>query len=125
MNTRIILPGNTPSLKNSKRIVQAGQRPRLIPSKAYQKWAAPLLWQLKQCELVGRQWRYPVQIDFHFYRKDKSRFDFINLGQGPLDLLVELGILADDDMRHVVPGKWAWEVDKKNPRVELVIREAQ
>lgn len=124
MIARITLPGDTPSLKNSKRIFRFGGNTRIVPSEAYQRWAGPLLMLLKSCELVGRDWRYPVRIDFCFCRKTRRHFDYINLGQGPLDLLVEAGVLKDDDMDHVVPGSWDWTIDKDNPRVELTIREA-
>lgn len=102
---RLTLPSETPSLKNSKQIVTAGRFPKLVPSKFYRQWAKPILKRLKRCELVGHQWAYPVTIDFHFYRASRRRFDYINLAQGPLDLLVEAGILADDDMACVIPGR--------------------
>lgn len=119
----LTIPGETPSLKNSKRIVWAGRYPKLVPSKFYLDWFEESHWRLKGSELIGERWQYPVTIDFIFYRRTRSRFDFVNLAQGPLDLLVEAGILDDDDMRHVIPGRMTWEVDKGNPRVEMVIRE--
>lgn len=58
-----------------------------------------------------------------FYRATRRKFDHLNIAQGPLDLMVEAGILADDDMIHVLPGCFEWSVDKDNPRVEVVISE--
>ncbi len=123
MPYQLTISGETPSLKNSKQIVQAGRFPKLVPSKAYKKWAKQVLRKLKRCELVGRPWHYPVIIDFHFYRTTRRRFDYVNLCQGPLDLMVEAGILDDDDMTCVIPGQWAWDVDQANPRVEVTIYE--
>ena len=86
---RLILPGETPSLKNSKRIVVAGDgKRRIIASATYKTWAKAIIGQLKRCQLVGHAWRYPVRIDFHFYRTTRRKFDYINLAQGPLDLMV-------------------------------------
>jgi Holliday junction resolvase RusA-like endonuclease len=119
----ITIDGSTPPLKNSKRLVWVKGRPRVIPSKRYKVWETAALAILKTSDLVDHKWQYPVTIDFHFYRPSKRRFDYINLAQGPLDVLVAVGILADDDMKHVVPGEWGWSVDKDNPRVELVIRD--
>jgi Holliday junction resolvase RusA-like endonuclease len=121
----ITIPGETPSLKNSKRIIYPGGHPRLIPSKQYSRWVVAALWQLKQHPAVGREWHYPVRVDFVFYRTTRRLFDYINAAQGPLDVLVEAGILAGDDMNLVKPGEWNWAIDKENPRVELTITEAK
>lgn len=120
---QLTIPGETPSLKNSKQVIQVKGKPRLIPSKAYQDWAKGLILELKRCELAGQEWNYPIKVDFHFYRSTYRRFDFINLAQGPLDLMVEAGILTDDDMCHVIPGEWGWSVDKGNPRAVLTIHD--
>lgn len=99
-------------------------KPRLISSKQYRQWATAALWQLKTHPAVGRQWKYPLTVYFKFYRKTRRRWDYNNLSQGPLDLLTEAGIIEDDDMNHVIPNfSGGWEVDKKNPRVEMYLEE--
>ena len=119
----ITIQGSTPSLKNSKRIIHINRRPRIIPSTFFEAWAQRAIWDLKVSDLVGHDWAYPVKVSFHFYRRDRRKFDYINLAQGPLDLLVSAGILVDDDMKHVIPGDFSWEVDKTNPRCDLKIEE--
>ena len=119
----IELPGQAMSLKNSKQIIKAGQSWRIIPSKPYERWAEAVLWQLKVNENIGREWRYPLRASFHFYRKTRHRFDYINLAQGPLDLLVEAGIINEDDMHHIIPGDFSWSVDKNNPRTIIKLEE--
>ena len=68
---------------------------------------------------------YPILMHFKFYRKTNKRFDYNNLSQGPQDILVKLGMIPDDDMRHVIPvfhGPYGgWEKDKENPRLEITI----
>ena len=138
---KLIIPGDVPSLKNSKQLAVLGTLPgrnglpyktwlnrllrqiKIVPSKAYQRYARRALPLLKQCNLVGYDWQYPVTIHFYFYRATRRKFDHLNIAQGPLDLMVEAGILADDDMAHVIPGVFEWGVDKDNPRVEIVISE--
>lgn len=120
----VTIPGQTISLKNSKQIVVTGKgKRRIIASEAYQSYANAALWQLKTNELIGHKWHYPLLLSFHFVRRDRRIFDHINLAQGPLDLLVEVGIIAADDMNHVIPAGFSWEVDKVNPRCIVTIQE--
>lgn len=119
----LTIPGQTISKKNSKRIVSGGKKPILISSEAYLEWAKAALWQLKGNELIGRNWQYPVFVAFHFVRKTKQPFDFNNLTQGVCDLLIEAGIIADDDMNHLIPCRFSWEVDRANPRCVVAISE--
>ena len=138
---KLIIPGNVPSLKNSKQLAVLGTLPgrngqpykawlnrllkqiKIVPSKNYQQYKRRTLPLLKSCNLVGHKWQYPVMVHFHFYRATRRKFDHLNIAQGPLDLMVEAGILADDDMIHVLPGCFEWSVDKDNPRVEIIISE--
>ena len=119
---KIIINGQTISKKNSKRIVPTQNgKSRVISSAPYLQWAEAAKWQLAGYQ--PRPWRYPVRVRFTFYRQNAHRFDYNNLSQGPLDLLVEAGILADDDMTHVTPEFAGWQVDKIYPRVEIEILE--
>jgi hypothetical protein len=120
----VTIPGQTISLKNSKQIVVTGKgKRRIIASEAYQSYAEAALWYLKGHSLIGHKWRYPLLLSFHFVRRDKRIFDHLNMGQGPMDLLVEAGIIAKDDMNHVIPADFSWEVDKRNPRCVVTIQE--
>lgn len=71
--------------------------------------------------LKGTILNYPVKIEFFFYRRTKRVFDYINMAQGPLDLLVDVGIIPDDSVRYVIPVFTGWAVDKQNPRVVITI----
>jgi hypothetical protein len=81
----IFVPGNVPSLKNSKIITCRGKFPSVIPSKAVQKYA------LETCsfwydnydrwlELRGDT-EYPLMVCFTFVRETKRAFDFSNAVQ--------------------------------------------
>lgn len=120
----IVIEGEVYSKKNSRQFVGTKGKPRLLPSKQYRQWADDVLWQLKVHPAVGRRWKYPLTAYFKFYRKTKRRFDYNNLSQGPLDLLVDAGIIEDDSMNHIIPNFSAgWAIDKKNPRVEIFLEE--
>ena len=61
--------------------------------------------------------------DFAFYWPNKRRRDPLNAVaamKAAVDGLVDAGVLADDD--KLMPGATTFEVDKKNPRVVVVIR---
>ncbi len=124
MKHTIIVPGNAMSKKNSKDIIWAGGSPRIVSSKAHNRWAKDALLVLKTNELVGHPWKYPVRMSFHFVRETRRRFDYTNLMQGIEDLLQLAGIIEDDDMNHVIPGPdFSWSVDKNDPRTIVTIIE--
>jgi len=118
---RITIPGQTRSKKNSMRIVRFGNRASIRPSKLYDEWQKKALSHL----ILLPKWtgRYPVNIRFYFFRENDRRFDFSNMVEGAQDVLQQSGILLQDDMRHVFPVIDGYEIDKENPRLELVIEE--
>lgn len=62
-------------------------------------------------------------VRFEFYWPDARRRDPLNAMaamKAAVDGLVDAGVLADDD--QLMPETPAFEVDKKNPRVVVVIR---
>lgn len=68
----------------------------------------------------------PVKIGIHFVRQSKSKFDFHNLVQVILDLMVAFDIIEDDNMDCILPfpmqidGKW-YSIDKDNPGCYITI----
>jgi len=108
---KIILPGNTPSLKNSKQLItiEATGKKKLVPSKTYNNWKPAALKALYETygDFRHKSWRYPLRISFHFIRANRHAHDYINSAQGPLDLLIEAGIIEDDDTLHVIPGEFS------------------
>ena len=63
----------------------------------------------------------PYRIGFKIYRKTKRRFDYINIVQNIFDCMVKSGWLEDDDANNVIPFFEPYEVDPKNPRVDIFI----
>ncbi len=63
-----------------------------------------------------------VNLKCVFYRKDKRRCDLVNLLNSIQDILVESGVLEDDNYKIInsVDGSCV-RYDKENPRVEIEI----
>jgi Holliday junction resolvase RusA-like endonuclease len=72
------------------------------------------------------QYDKPVIIEFDFYEKDERR-DVDNVAgvahKFILDSLVMKGILKDDSQKYVKGFVDKFHVDKKNPRIEVSIKE--
>lgn len=119
---RMVLYGRVPSKKNSKRLVMRGTKRFLIPSQAHEDWHG------EQMALLGDGYsgRKPIEVVDHitltFYPGDKRAGDLSNKAESVMDLLVDAGILKDDNW-FVVPKLVLnmGGVDKAQPRVEVVL----
>lgn len=114
------ISGNPITKKNSSRIVNAGTYHKLLPSKQYEEYE-------KSCLPYVHKYRhlhidYPVNVKLLYYMKTKRKVDLPNLINGTLDMLVDYGVLADDN-RNIVYSTDGSRVlwDKKNPRTEVTI----
>lgn len=109
-NNTIFIPGNTPSLKNSKQIFRNSKTGKsFITSSALCK---------KYVESTDIHWRVfkprflemikgkekPYKIQFFFIRDKHKAFDYINISQICLDLMQEHNWLENDDNRNVIPN---------------------
>lgn len=143
-NFLIFIPGNCPSLKNSKVKTSKG----IFPSKTVKKYLSDLgiqRYSASRKEVVGYKTKPnkieelkeifnkalegkepPVEIGFHFVRKTKHKFDFNNANQIIADLLTAHGIIEDDNMDYFIPYAFKmnnkyYTIDKDNPGVYLRI----
>lgn len=137
----IFIPENVPSSKNSKvngkffsKTVMnylkcfgiksfSGRRKEVAFFKKPGIHQFPVAELKKQFENV----EYPVQVYFHFVRKTRNHFDFVNICQILLDLFVAFDIIPDDDLDHIIPVCWiidnkAYKTDKNNPGVYIKIK---
>ncbi len=111
--------------KNSRRYLRLGKFTKSVPSEAYCRWqdeAVPAIERLfAGTPAIDR----PVNVRALFYVEADRRVDASGLYDGIADILVRAGVLADDNRRILV----SWDgsrvfVDRKRPRVELLITEA-
>ena len=127
MTIRFTVYGAPRTKKTSNQVVTRG-RVRVLPSKAWMKWVKTALVVADErmvvddrvcdehCVLLNPE---PYNIKATFYR-DANRGDAVGYYQGIADLLEKRHVIADD--------KWlvSWdgsrlEIDRKNPRVEIVL----
>lgn len=115
------IPGNCPSLKNSKR--WTGKY--LISSKRVMEYLKATKYDylgLKDAMLSilsGKE--KPYKISFKFIRGSKHKFDYVNAVQLPLDILVDIGVLEDDNADEVMPIFEQYEYNKEFPGVIITI----
>lgn len=125
----IFINGNTPSSKNSKRIIaitskKTGKKTtRLINSEVTEKYIknSKADWVLNKRNflkmLVDKE--KPYRIELYFIRDSRRKFDYINAAQIIFDLMQEYGYIEDDDSTNVIPVFKGFEVDKARAGVEI------
>lgn len=118
---KIVFKGIPPSKKNSKRIIVRRGKPLIIPSKKYEEWHEEMTWELKiqKIPVVNKL----DLIEIVFYPNNKRKCDLSNKAESIMDLLVDNGIIEDDNW-FVCPElnlKFGG-IDKENPRTEIFIR---
>ncbi len=112
---RIEIKGRIPSKKNSKMIVCRGKFPQVLPSKSYTEWHKEASRQLVG---IPRLKICPKVVELSFYAPDKRATDLTNKAESVMDLLVDNGVIEDDNwfccgfISLLFMG-----VDKENPRV--------
>jgi len=117
-----MIAGRIPSKKNSRNIFVRGGRILNIPSAKYAAWHKDALTQVadirKNYFLLEN-----VEVTIDFFAPDKRASDLSNKAESIMDLLVDAGILADDNWWVVDKLILNFRgVDKKNPGATVYIR---
>jgi len=115
------LTGSVASKKNSKKWIKRGSRKYLVPGDVHEAWYKVAAMELKQHRLP----RYSVEeaaVKITIFAQDKRKADLTNKAESIMDLLVDLGILEDDNWFvcgdiHLKFGG----VDTENPRALIEI----
>ena len=125
----IFIKGNTPSSKNSKRIItitnkKTGKKTtRLINSEVTEKYIknskADWILNKNNFKKMIKDKEKPYKIELYFIRDSKRRFDYINAAQIIFDLMQEYGYIEDDDSTNIIPVFKGFEVDKVRAGVEI------
>jgi Holliday junction resolvase RusA-like endonuclease len=136
--TTFIVPGELISSKNSRNVIpvtsKATGKIKRIPakSKVAKEDEARLVGLLSSNhnfrvawskEIVSRvtSGGWPVVLRFRIYRKSRRRFDYVNIVQNLLDVMVKAELLPDDCADYVIPAFEPYQVDKTRPRTEITI----
>ena len=116
-----VIPLNPRTKKNSQQIMinRKTGRPFVMQSSKYKEYEKNCGYFLKKlpkpiCE--------PVNVKCVFYRETRIRCDLSNLLEAAMDILVEYGVLADDNFNIITgfDGSRVY-IDKDNPRTEVTI----
>ena len=120
MKRNLVLKGRIPSKKNQRRRIMRGGRIFDVPSKDYEAWHEEKLWELKSQDTTKVE--NISRIEITFYAPDKRRADKTNKAESIMDLLVDVGVIEDDNW-FVFPElllKFGG-VDREFPRAEIII----
>lgn len=122
MEYKLIIPG---SLNNLNDYINAERTNRHKGAKMKLDNENIVAFAIKQC-LWGVRIEKPVFMEYTWYEKNKRR-DLDNIssfGRKVIqDALVYSGVLKDDGWKYIVGFSDRFEVDKKNPRIEVKITE--
>ena len=133
---KITLIGNTPAKKDSARIVRAGGRIVLLPSARHERWyrqnAAALGVRIirgrvrpedRLTSYSGVSLPLPgrTRISIRFYRDSRRRWDYSNALDAVQDLLVDFGVLSDDNADVLCVGTLTHDIDREHPRAEVTL----
>ena len=119
---KLVICGRPITKKNSSRIVTCGGYPRLLPSKAYVHYQKDSLRQITGRDRVKID--QPINLKVLYYMPTRHRVDLVNLLEATCDILVDAGVLADDNSKIVVSHDGSRVLyDKENQRAEIFIEE--
>ena len=113
-----IFRGEVASKKNSRRIVTVRGRPVPIPSKKYVAWEKYARQVILSSGRPGTP--FPAAIlTIRIYHGDMVRRDTNNSTQGIQDVLVEMGVLEDDNWMVIGSPRVDHFIDVSDPRMEV------
>lgn len=123
---RCTIPLSPVTKKNSQQIFRrpSDGKPFVVPSAKYREYAKAADYFLRPKPDVPID--YPVRVECRFYMPTARKCDLVNLLQCVDDLLVEFGVLKDDNYSIVGShdGSRVF-VDREHPRTEIRIYSAE
>lgn len=92
----------------------------LLPSKQYKEYREICLWRIPAWQKA--RIAEPVNVCCVYYMKTKRKVDLCNLLEATCDILVDAGVLEDDNS-NIIVGHDGSRVcyDKLDPRAEITI----
>lgn len=118
----ITISKQVPAQKNDKKMAfnRRTGKPFPVTSKAVKEWQEHAAGELAQYK---GQAEGKVSIDYLFFVKDLRRRDTDNMVCTVNDALRKAGLVDDDDWTRLRINSADAELDRDNPRVELIIEE--
>lgn len=95
-----------------------------LPSKSFEQYEADCLKQITGN--YRRRIKRPVNLKAVYFMQTRRTVDLVNLLEGTCDILRDAGVVSDDN-RNIIASTDGSRVywDKKNPRVEITITDAE
>ncbi len=123
---KITITGNPITKKNSSRIVHAGNRTMLIPSKQYKAYESDFVTQCINLHVYNKMLSNRLNIACKYYMKTRRKVDLTNLLSATMDCLVKAKVIEDDNCKiaYSHDGSRVY-YDKENPRCEIEITEVK
>lgn len=121
MNNEIkfIVKGRIPSKKNNQQILTGrGGHPFIMPSKKFKDWQNNAFIQLLH-QKVPRQSKVCSMIELKVYFPDRRKADLTNKAESIMDMMVEYGVIEDDNWKCTGEVRLIPFYDKENPRCEI------
>lgn len=117
--------GPVPSKKNGKRSVQRGSKKFWIPSAAYESWERAE--RAKLIATIGKLNLKSFAIEISPFFANNAVRDTDNVLTSIQDCLKAAGVIADDRWQFMLrpPQIHQPQIDRENPRVELLIKLAE
>ena len=117
-----VFRGEVASKKNSKQLVHVKGRAVLLPSKQYQAWEKSAMATIL---IYGRPAApfAAARLVIRIYHGDAVRRDTNNATQGIQDVLVEMGVIADDNWMVIGSPEVSHFIDVADPRMEVDVVE--
>ena len=117
----IVISGRCPSKKNSRMIVCRGKFPMNMPSAKYKEWHKVASLQLVQQKIQPVKGCVKEMVAT-FYAPDNRKYDLSNKFESIADLLVDNGVLEDDNYTILPRVVMIFGgVDRENPRIEVLL----
>ncbi len=113
--------GDVPSKKNSRRAVKVGRMCFTVPGKYHDSW-----YKEASKEMMVRQFKgtpfTKASVIITLYPSTKRKGDLSNKAESVMDLLVDCGVIEDDNW-YVVEDLYLrfGGVDKLNPRASVIL----
>lgn len=113
-----------PSKKNNQAIFKKGRKRFISASNEYQIWEKSTIFEMRARKLIPSQpYEKVAKIVYRFFPENKRRFDHTNKIESINDMLVKAGVLEDDEWKVIRKfTSETIEIDKENPRVEVLIK---
>ena len=124
MEYKLVIPGKLPGLND---YIAAERANRHKGAKMKADSGNIVAAAIRQC-LRGVRIENPVYMEYAWHEPNKRRDkdNVSSFGRKVIqDALVQRGVLKDDGWKHVVGISDRFDVDKENPRIEVLIKEME